>query len=120
MLDELFFGRRIRLSQEVIIAGGFDSKRKWGEEDKLAVVLRFFPGQGRVPALLVEFRDPDSFVGVEAKYAVLELRFEGAQWRENAVCYVELFAKLPEDKPWADRLHGSCIESRAIIKIAPL
>lgn len=116
MLDDLFFGRKILPGEEVILSGGYDSKRKWGEEEKLALVIKFFPGQGHNPALLIEFRDPLSFVGFDAKYAILELRFENAQWRDGAVCFVEVFSHLPEEKPWNERQHGPFVESRAVVK----
>ena len=118
MLDEFLFGRRIKPGQEVIISGGYEFKSAWGEEEKRATVIKFFPGQGKTQALLVEFKHPSPFVGFVAQYAVLELSYEDREWRDGATCRVEACELIPEDKEWKDRVHGTAVESHAIIRIA--
>ncbi len=115
--DDLLFGLKILPGQELTIAGGYEYKKEWGEEEKAARAIKFIPGQGKKKALLVQFKHTSPFIGFEAQFAVLEMVEEDREWRDGVICSVEVFEQMPEDKEWKDRAHGPVVESKAQVTV---
>ncbi len=116
-LREIIFRKKYHIGQGVVLSGGYDPVRepKWlhGQESRHAHIAKIIPGQNKDPALVVEFDKPFEVDGYSARFAVLELRYEGAKWRSGETCHIEICDFIPEDKPWKDRKQGKWIESHA-------
>lgn len=114
-------GRRIRLS------GGYDfepawlDKRPWLEGE----VAAWIPGQNREEACVVALDELLTAEGlvrgrreeVRGRYAVLQLRYEGATWEDTGVVHVELCEEMPQPKAWPDRPVGAWVESHATYEL---
>lgn len=87
--------------------------------------MKDIPGQNQDVALVIQFDEPFEIDGYTAKFAVLELRYEGGTWRTGETCHVEicdfmpvtscLCDFMPEDKTWKDGKQGKWGESHATI-----
>lgn len=114
-------GRRIRLS------GGYDFEPAWLANHGCVegVVAAWIPGQNEEPACVVALDNPITAEGVvrdtrrevTGRYAVLELRYEGAAWGDTGVVHVELCGEMPQPKAWPDRPVGAWVESHATYEL---
>ncbi len=112
------FRKTYRVGQEVTLSGGYDMEPKWlqGLERRKAHIVKNIPGQNKEVALVVQFDEPFEIDGYSAKFAVLELRYEGATWRTGETCHLEICDLMPEDKTWKERKQGKWVESHATIR----
>jgi hypothetical protein len=103
------------VGQSAILSGGYDMEPKWlqGKEYRLVQIVKEIPGQHQEPAIVVEFDEPLYLDGHAHRFAVLELRYEGAIWRSGKTCHIEVCDFMPEDKTWKDRKQGRWVESHA-------
>jgi len=109
MSGKLNTGDRIR------IGGGYDMAPQWlnGKQYYTGTVKAFIPGQNDMPAAVIELDEAAVFENIVGKYLILELRYEGAEWKEQETVHVELCDFMPEEKPWGDRKQGKWVESHA-------
>jgi hypothetical protein len=109
MSDELTVGNRIWLH------GGYDMEPKWLGREKgyFGRVISFIPGQNDTPAVVVKLEKPITVNNLTGDVVVLELRYVGAEWKNQATVHIELCAFMPEPKRWQEREGGIWIESHA-------
>jgi len=106
----LRIGDRVRLS-------GYEMDPEWlgGREAHYGDVVAFIPGQNGRPAAVVRVDDTITVQDTKGDLLVLELRFEGAQWKTREVVHVELCDFTPE--PVRSRHRGRWVESHAIYRV---
>lgn len=102
-------GDRLRLS------GGYQFEPAWlaGTSHRDAAIIAFYNEAADRRAAIVKF---DECLKVEAgvgEFAVLRLRYVGAQWTDEGYVHIELCDFMPELKPDADRRQGILIETHA-------
>lgn len=109
MSDRLSVGDRIRLY------GGYDMEPKWlgGEKGYFGRIICFIPGQNEAPAAVVKLEKPVAFDELTGDVVVLELRYVGAEWKDQATVHIELCDFTPEPRRWQERRKGKWIESHA-------
>ena len=109
MFGTLKIGDRIRLS------GGYDMEPRWlaGKDSHIGTVSEFIPGQNQAPAAVVKLDHAITVDDTTADIIVLELRYEGAKWKEKETVHVELCDFVPEAASWKFRKQGKWVESHA-------
>jgi len=109
MSDKLTVGDRIWL------CGGYDMEPKWLGSGKgyFGRVVSFIPGQNDTPAAVVKLEKPITVYNLTGDVVVLELRYVGAEWKNQATVHIELCGFMPEPKRWQERRQGEWIESHA-------
>ena len=112
MSDELTVGDRIWLH------GGYDMEPRWlgGEKGYFGHVVGFIPGQNDTPAAVVKLEEPITVDNLTGDVVVLELRYVGSKWQNQATVHIELCGFMPEPKRWQERRKGKWIESHATYK----
>lgn len=112
------FKTKIKLGDTIVLTGGYDMNPEWlnDKKQRCAVVHRFMQGQNKSDALVVQFKESFDVEGCLAKYAILELRYKGAQWFDGEICHVEICDFESENRPW-QKPHGKWVESHATIRL---
>lgn len=102
-------GDRLRLS------GGYDFEPEWlaGASHRDAAIVAFFNETDDREAAVVKFDEFLESPRGSGEFAVLLLRYVGAQWTDHEIVHIELCNFMPELKPWAERKQGAWIESHA-------
>ena len=111
--NKLLPGDRVRLF------GGYDMDPAWlcGKNEHIGTLIRFMPGQNNEPAAVIRLDAPITVKGICGDIVVLELRYEGAIWKDQETVHIELCDFDPEPIPWKDRKQGKWIESHASYEI---
>jgi hypothetical protein len=109
MADDLQPGDRVELS------GGYDSEPGWlsGKPFVYGTVACFIPGQGSLPAAVIQLAEPITAADTTGDIVVVELRYADARWASTGTAHVELCDFHPESKRWQDRRQGKWVESHA-------
>jgi hypothetical protein len=109
MSDEL------RVEDRIWMYGGYDMEPKWlgNEKGYFGRVICFIPGQNDTPAAVVKLENPITVDNLTGDVVVLELRYVGAEWKNQATVHIELCGFMPEPKRWQERRKGMWIESHA-------
>jgi hypothetical protein len=87
----------------VCLSGGYDLEPRWlgGKSQVQGTITNFIPGQNDTRAIIVRLDPPISVDDVSGEIVILELRYEGEEWRDRNTVHVELCDFVPEPKAWA-------------------
>jgi hypothetical protein len=113
--------KRLEPGDRIRLFGGYDMEPRWlGDRDcYYATVLGFFDnriekrtGDERLSAA-IEFDQPLSFEGLEAKFGVILGRWEGQRWERKGVVHVCLVEREISDSSQITKDNSRWMESHA-------
>lgn len=115
--------RELKPADRVWVGGGYDMEPAWpgGRPGFWGTLVRFLPS--RKPGYLAALVQTDDEVTIEevaGRNLVLELRYAGAKWHDDAVVQVELCDFTVADARPQERRQGKWVESHAVVRLSPL